>query len=122
MVYKLANEKDMDALPILFIDTWAVVHAYVKALSTHYGADRNVDNDDGGYVLFAAPGTSLEEIKEVFDYTKCQVEYVTLHRYTEPLICSAHYILHNEFTVTLVMALQDLPTEYLKELEGDTLL
>ena len=83
MVYKLANEKDMDALPILFIDTWAVVHAYVKALSTHYGADRNVDNDDGGYVLFAAPGTSLEEIKEVFDYTKCQVEYVTLHRYTE---------------------------------------
>ena len=119
MVYKLGSVKDEASLPVLFIDTWGIIHDYLKQLTEQYGAERDVDHDDGGYILFATPGTNLEEIKAVFDYTKYQVEYVTLHRQTEPIVCSAHYILHNEFTVTLVMALQDLPTELIKEIEGE---
>lgn len=119
MVYKLGNLADMDRLPVLYLDTWKVVRDSVSVLSQEYGTDRDVDSGDGGYVLYVEPETPPEEIKAIFDYTACQVEYVTLHRHTEPLVCSALYILNNEYTVTIIMSVEDAPTEYLNEMQGD---
>lgn len=121
MVYKLGSVTDMSGLPAISNDLYRTLKCYVCALDHHYGASRDVDHDDGGYILYAEPGTSLAEIKKIFDYTKYTVEYVTLHRHTNPLFCSAHYVLNNEYTVTIVMTVEDMPDEWLNEMEGEFL-
>ena len=120
MIYKLGRRSDMDALPPMQDKIRNIISEQLNILTKYYGADRDIDHDDGGYVLYATPGTSKEDIKAVFDYSKYLTEYVILHRKTEPLTCSSLYLLHNDFGVVLVMALQDIPEEYLKEIEGDT--
>ena len=71
-----------------------------------YGSDRDVDNDYGGYILFATKGTTNEEIKAVFDYEANLVEYTELH---DDNICAAIYITSTEFGVVLIMHLDDAP-------------
>ena len=121
MVYKLGNISDMKTLPELQDEVQKIIYDQLEILTQFYGADRDVDNDDGGYVLYADPGTSNEEIKAMFDYSQHLPEFVTLHRHTEPLTCSSLYLLHNEYGIVLLMALQDIPVEYLNEIEGDNL-
>ena len=119
MVYKLGSVVDMSGLPAISNDLYGILKRYVCALDHHYGTSRDIDHDDGGYILYVEPGTSLLDIQKIIDYTKYPVEYVTLHHHTNPLFCSAHYILHNEYTVTVVMAVEDIPAKWLDELEGE---
>ena len=55
MVYKLGNYRDMESLPSLDSTTEDILYSYTSVLSYEYGEDRNVDIDDGGYVLYAPP-------------------------------------------------------------------
>ena len=106
MVYKIGNVADIEKIRWTD-DAWKLVHHYARVLTAEYGANRNVDQDDGGYILYVPAGTPFDELKACFDYTKHQVEYVD--RY-EPF-CSAMYILHNEFAVVIVMSMADAPAE-----------
>ena len=117
MVYKLGNTRDMELLPNMSDSIWQVIYDAVSILSEIYGADRDVDNNDGGYVLYMEPGSTVRELDEYFDYTERQVEYVTL--YKELALISALYILNNEYTVTIIMSVKDAPADYLAEMEGD---
>ena len=111
MVYKLGNYKDMAALPPLDEKTEEILYTYTSTLSYQYGEDRNVDEDDGGVVFYAPPGTGYEEVKACFDYTKHTAEYAD--RYGS--ICAAMYILHNEYAVVIVMSIADAPVEITQE-------
>lgn len=51
MVYKLGNLKDLKSLPAMDKVTYGTLFELVSVLSYEYGEDRNIDNDDGGYVL-----------------------------------------------------------------------
>ena len=113
MVYKLGNVSDLSMLPKVDDETMRNLYEYTMVLSTEYGSDRNVDTDDGGYVLYAPPGTNVEEIKAYFDYTQNTVEYVNTSRH----VCSAVYLTHNEYAVVIVMSLADAPEEIKKEIE-----
>lgn len=117
MVYKLANVADMDMLPQLEQKTWDILYEYTSVLTNEYGASRNVDTDDGGYVLYATPGAAAEEIKERFDFSTAELEYVNRYPWTSPPICGAMYILHNEYVVVIVMSIADAPAEFVEAFE-----
>ncbi len=111
MVYKLGNVADLESLPTLDKVTYGVLWEFTSVLTNEYGADRDVDNDDGGYVLYATPGTDTEEVKAMFDYSAHTIEYVNRTLQAEPPICSALYLLNNEYAVVIVMSISDAPKE-----------
>lgn len=111
MVYKLGNLKDLKSLPAMDKVTYGTLFEFLNVLSNEYGEDRNIDNDDGGYVLYATPGTSPEEIKTVFDFSAHTIEYVNRTLQAEPPICSALFLIGNDFAVVIVMSIADAPKE-----------
>ena len=112
MVYKIGNVSDLESIAITDANTYALLSQYARLLSYEYGEDRNVDTDDGGYVLYATPGSSSEDIKAYFDYTKHTLE--SIDRFGS--LISAMYILHNEFVITIIMSADDAPIELIKEI------
>lgn len=113
MVYKIGNLADIKKLPKVKMDTWTILCHYASVLTNEYGADRNVDKDDGGYVLYATPGTDSEYIKAYFDYTKHTPEQVD----EKGSLCIALYVLNNEFVVVIIMSKEDAPAEILNEID-----
>lgn len=111
MIYKLGNYTDMESLPSLDEKTEEILTTYTSVLSIEYGEERNIDEDDGGVVFYAPPGTDREELKACFDYTKHTPEYAD--RYGS--ICVAMYITGNEYAVVIVMSIADTPEEITKE-------
>ena len=85
----------------------------MSILSDEYGENRNIDTDLGGYVLYAVPGTPIEEIKAFFDYTKNAVEYAE----TSGSVCALVYILSSDYGVVIVMSTADATEEMRKELK-----
>lgn len=116
MVYKLGTPADLRQLPPLDAGIYNILFEQVKILSDGYGTSRNIDTDDGGYILYATPGAPVEDIKAIFDYSAVRAEYVTLDSSVEPAICKALYIINNEFSVMIVMSLADAPPEIIKEI------
>jgi len=107
MVYKLGTVEDMNKLPIIE----STLHEYIKylllVLDTEYGTDRDIDSNDGGYVVFVTGNTSDDEITEVFDFKNHSVEYVEIGE----TYSTAVYLLNNEYTVMLIMPTEELPEE-----------
>ena len=113
MVYKLCNICDMASLPSMSQNAWNNIFEFVKVLTFEYGSDRNIDHDDGGYVLYCPEGTSCEEIKDYFDYSKNTVEYVN----RSGDICCAMYLLNNDYAVTIIISTADAPNEITEAFE-----
>ncbi len=111
MIYKIGTVADMES--IVFEDSTSKkeVCKYATILTEEYGADRNIDKDDGGYILYATPGTKADDLRKLFDYTQNIVEFVDV----DGGVCSAVYILSSDFGVVIVMSLADAPPEILKE-------
>ena len=93
MVYKIGNVSDLSTIPIASDKAKEILYHFARVLTTEYGGDRNVDTDDGGYILYALPGTSDDEIKERFDYTQNILEYGEAFED----VCYAVYILCHRF-------------------------
>ena len=111
MVHKLGHVADIERLAITDEVTRNNLLELLQILDNEYGEDRNIDNDDGGFVLYATLGTNPEEIKAFFDYSAHEIEYVNRFLKAQPPICTAFYILNNEFVVTIVMSITDAPNE-----------
>lgn len=112
MIYKIGSVEDMQSIVFENDTVKQIVYHHARVLTSEYGADRNIDTDDGGYILYATTGTPLEEIKALFDYTKNLVEYVDVQNE----VCSALFILNNDFTVVIITTISDTPPEILKEI------
>ena len=115
MVYKLGNISDVASIPFAHEKACEICTQYARVLTTEYGEDRNIDTSDGGYILYATPGTSNEEIKAYFDHSKYTVEYVDV--FGE--VCSALYLLSNDYGVVIVMSVADAPIEIKKEMDEE---
>ena len=113
MVYKIGNISDLESIAITDDNAYALLSQYARLLSYEYGEDRNVDTDDGGYVLYAMPGTNDKDIKDYFDYSKHTVESVD--RFGSLVV--AMYILHNEYVVLIVTSEDDAPEEIIKDID-----
>ena len=114
MVYKIGNLSDLDTLPLIDDTALEILHHHAKVLSTEYGKERNIETSDGGYVLYATPGTKAEEVKAYFDYSKHTPECVNAYG----KICEAVYLLNNDYGVVIIMSTADVPTEILNEIDN----
>ena len=68
MVYKIGRIDDLQILPCMDSRIRERIHTLVKTPSPLYGENRNADQDDGGFIVYADPGTDSEMIRNVFDY------------------------------------------------------
>ena len=112
MIYKIGNISDLDMLPPLDDTALELLYHHARVLTHEYGANRNIDTSDGGYVLFATSGTSREELKAFFDTSANTPECVN----TYGSLCEAIYLLTNDFAVVIIMSTADAPTEILNEI------
>ena len=109
MVYKLGTAGDMSKLASVLVPT-AVRRALMEDLAIldrEYGAERNIDHSDGGFLLYCTPGTKPTEVKTFFDPGKHIPEWAEPVR-DEPAYTMALYLLTNDFAVELVVATQDV--------------
>lgn len=114
MIYKIGSTDDMQKIVFDSTDAKELVYHYASILTYEYGANRNVDSDDGGYILYATSGTTIKEMKTFFDYTGYEVELAT----QKGGVCSALYILSSDYAVVIVMSVNDAPPEILKEIDN----
>jgi hypothetical protein len=105
LIYQLDGIKDLENLPNVDTAIYNVLLELTSALTFEYS------DISGGYVLYATPGTTAEELKAIFDYSAHTIEYVNRTLKAEPPICSAFYILQNDYVVTIVMSINDTPKE-----------
>ena len=106
MVYKIGNMEDVKNIPSISDAETKVIIKFARILSEMYGSDRDIDNDYGGYILFAPKGTNHKEIKSVFNYEENLLEYAELHKGD---VCAAVYITSTEYGVVLIMSMDDVP-------------
>ena len=106
MIYKIGNMEDVKKLFSVSDAERKVITKFARILSDMYGSDRDIDNDYGGYILFAPKGTSHKEIKAAFDYEENLLEYAELHKGD---VCAAVYITSTEYGVVLIMSMDDAP-------------
>lgn len=114
MVYKIGCLADLEALPLISDVALELLCHHASVLSHEYGENRNINNCDGGYILYAVPGTSAEEVKAFFDFSKHTPEHVD--RYGN--LCEAVYLLNNDYAVVIIMSIADAPIEILNEIDN----
>lgn len=114
MIHKLGNIFDVNSLTHINLKVKEALLDYTSVLTNFYGADRDIDNDDGGYVLYCDKGTLPYDIKHYFDFSNNILEFANIIPDTE--FCSAVYVINNDFTVVLVIHMNDIPDDIRKEL------
>ena len=112
MVYKIGNIADLSKVYSADEDAMSILSYYATALSTNYGEDRNLNEDDGGYLLYCPKGTTNTEIKACFDYSKYSLELLEVIT----SLCAAHYVLNNDYVVTIILSADDIPEEMIKQI------
>ena len=115
MIYKLANPCDLQDLPPMDSAVQDILLQYTTILSTEYGDNRDVDHEDGGYVLYATPGTTAEEVKKAFDPNGCVPEMVTSID-SCPVYVYTVFILSSDYGVVLVIPASAMPAELLNQI------
>lgn len=117
MVYKLGTLSDLHRISSADSKVKEVIAETLKTLDDNYGKDRDVDNDYGGYVLYAEPGTRDTEVLSWFDYEEYVPEYVE-YVGSDPEYCCSLYLTSTEYGVVVLTALADTPEEITDELQG----
>lgn len=115
MIHKLGHLRDLDNIVVEDDAIYRDLYEFLSVLDNEYGESRNVDVDDGGYILFCDLGTTHEELEAVFNY-KAVFDWSGNIKSKIPY-CSTMYFLNNEFAVVLVMAIQDTPDNIKNEIE-----
>ena len=88
MVYKLGHEAEIGSLPYpVSGKLYDNLAEFLIVLDNEYGADRDVEQDEGGYVLFWTPGTTEGEIQRYFAFwvrrkSLCTAETTTTDQIT----------------------------------------
>ena len=114
MVYKIGNLADLANLPLIDDTALELLYHHATVLSHEYGESRNIEEDDGGYILFASSGTNAAELKPFFDVSVHTPEHVD--RYGN--LCEAFYLLNNDYAIVIIMSVADAPSEILKEIDN----
>lgn len=114
MVYKIGGLSDLARIPSIAEGAKEYLYHYASVLSVEYGDGRDIDKDLGGYILYAVPGTTDDEIKAYFDYTQNEIDIVD----SNGSFCSALYIIGDDYGVVIVMSIEDAPDEIKKEINN----
>ena len=117
MIYKIGTTKDIDNIPDVSTNEKTAIEKFAKILSDMYGADRDIDRDLGGYILYVTKDTTDDEIKEKFDYSEYLVEYIEEF---DGNIYAAVYILSADYAVVIIAHSDDFPIEIYDDAERQT--
>ena len=117
MVYKLGTISDLYKLPSMDEKIHERISENLEILDGNYGSDRDVDKNNGGYVLYAEPGTKDTEILSLFDYEEYVPEYVDRID-SEPEYCCSLYLISDDYGIVIFTALADTPKEITDEIQG----
>lgn len=112
MIYTIKNFADTTSLPPMEQEAKSLILTQVNLLCQAYGYNRG-DDDDGGIILYCPYGTSEDELKAQFDYTNHLPEFVEANEG----VCHALYLTNNEFSVSIILHMEDLPDEIKKEID-----
>ena len=105
MIHKIRNIKDLEGLTGLSNEVYKTIYEFVNVYEQNYGTD-----GIGGYVLYAEKGTSIEDIKAIFDYDINTIEFVD-RSVTEPFVYTICFLVGTEFGIILVISEDDIPEE-----------
>ena len=101
MVFKLGHESEIGTLPLAVTGRlYDNLSEFLIVLDNEYGANRDVDHEDGGYVLFCTPGTTDSEIQHYFCFLGLIPEWVVDIPH-QPEYCASLYFLRDEYAVVL---------------------
>ena len=115
MIHKLGHLRDLDDIVVEDEAILKDLTEFLSVLDNEYGEDRDVDNSDGGYVLYCEAGTSLDELEAVFNY-KAVFDWSGNIKSKIPY-CSTMFFLNNETAVVIVMSIEDAPENIKNEIE-----
>lgn len=102
MVYKLGHEAEIGSLPFpVSGKLYDNLLEFLLVLDNEYGADRDVERDDGGYVLFCTPGTTDSEIHHYFTFDGLVPDCGTSIPHS-PEYCASVYFLRDDYVVVLI--------------------
>ena len=102
MVFKLGHESEIGSLPFAVTGKlYDNLFEFLIVLDNEYGADRDVEHEDGGYVLFCTPGTTDSEIHRYFHFLGFVPEWV-IDIPHQPEYCASLYFLREEYAVVLI--------------------
>ena len=102
MIYKLGHTKDIDSLLVkadgrLFDNLFE----FLNVLDNEYGTDRDINHDDGGYVLFCTPDTAEVEVRKMFNSPDYEPEWIEKIDH-QPPYCAALFMLRDDYAVVLI--------------------
>ena len=90
------------------------VRGLVQMLDNEYGADREIDNADGGFVLVAETVEDVAELcRDYVDIAACQPEEVNILQPGGKFV-NALYLMGNEFGINVIIPLDLAPEELRK--------
>lgn len=111
MVYKINNLNDLENIKDIDDEAKAVLTYYTEAMVQSQDEEKFIDNV-GGYILYCPKGTTNTEIKACFDYSKYSLELLEVIT----SLCVAHYVLNNDYVVTIILSADDIPEEMIKQI------
>ena len=115
MVYKLGTLSELSKLPSMDEKICERIAENLGVLDDNYGSNRDVDKNNGGYVLYAEPETKDTEVLSWFDYEEYVPEYVDLIE-SEPKYYCSLYLISDDYGIVIFTALADTPESVTDEI------
>lgn len=116
---KLAYSKEKNKLKTIPQEVQDTILGILQVLESEYGANRDIYEDDGGYVIVVEKKEDFEELEEKtdIDCDTMTCEYVDKIKceggevYTNSLI-----LLNNEYGITLIIPLEITPENIINQM------
>lgn len=109
MIYKLAHTAEISSLPFEPTgELYDSLFEFLQVLDNEYGEDRDVEHDNGGYVLFCTPETAAHEIEAILDLRDLAPEWVNRIEH-QPEYCAALFMLREDYSIVLIMSTANAP-------------
>jgi hypothetical protein len=118
MLIKAGTVKELAQFePMMNRDLYVAALRIAKILDEVYGADRDVDNSDGGFVLIAENVQDVELISRRYeDLDGNTHEAVDVVNCESGVLVNAFFLHNNEFGVNVLMPLKVAPKALLRDL------
>jgi len=113
MIYKIGSVKQVEKLKkIIPEEVYKIILDIVVVLDREYGSKRNIDLNDGGYIIFFDGDNAIEEIKKIICTDINMAEWI------EPVgteYLNAFCLKNNEFGINYILPKKLIPIQILNE-------
>ncbi|QIB27928.1 hypothetical protein [Caloranaerobacter azorensis] len=119
---KIGYEREVKNIKDLPKEVLEVVRGIVATLDTYYGENRDLDSEDGGYVLIIQSEEDIEKLEEFDIYIDEEIypEYVDRIKVEEGEDwINALILCNNEFGISLIIPISIAPEILLDEISED---